>query len=64
LEDIAKNAKLKTIWPNKNHPLKLWRIKIELKTSWELIWDPTENQTFWYHEIVMTSPHTRKSKID
>jgi hypothetical protein len=30
----------------------------------ELIWDPTKNETFWYYENVVTSPHVKKSEID
>jgi hypothetical protein len=29
-----------------NHLSKLQHIKIELKTSWESIWDPTKNKAF------------------
>jgi hypothetical protein len=64
LEDITKITKLEIVRPTKNHPLKLWCIKIEPKTSWELIWDPIENQTFSYCETIVTSPHAKKSKID
>jgi len=64
LEDVTKNTKPTIIRPTKNHPPKSWLIKIESKASWELIWDLIENQTFWYHENIMTSPHTKNSKTD
>jgi hypothetical protein len=60
LEDVTKNTWLKTIWPTINHPLELRCIKIELETP--MIWDLIENKVFWYHEIVMTSPHAKEKK--
>jgi len=58
LEDVTKNNK------PKNHPPKLRCIKTKPKTPWEPIWDPTKKKKFWYHQIVVTSPHARKSEID
>jgi hypothetical protein len=54
----------KTIWLIENHPLELWHIKIELKTSQELIWDFIEKKMFWYHETTATSLHAKESEID
>jgi hypothetical protein len=64
LEDVIENTKPKLIWPTRNHPPKLWCIKIELETSWKPIWDPTKDKVFWYHETIVTNPHARKKKID
>jgi hypothetical protein len=64
LKDIIENIELKMIRPIGNHPLKLRHIKTKPKTSRDLIWDPIENKTFWYHETLVTSPHTRESEID
>jgi hypothetical protein len=64
MEDVTKNIEPKIVKPIKNHRPKLWHIKIELETSCEPIWDPIENQVFWYHETIVTSPHAKESKID
>ncbi len=66
LKNVIKNIEPKDKQPITNHPPKLWHIKIELETSRELIWDYIENQNqaFWYHEIVVSSPHIRENKID
>jgi hypothetical protein len=63
LEDVPENIESKTIQPIKNHPLELRRIKTELKTSSEPIWDPAKNKAFWYHETIVTSPHVKESEI-
>jgi hypothetical protein len=39
LEDVTKNTKSKIVQPTRNHPLELWRIKIEAEIPWEPIWD-------------------------
>jgi hypothetical protein len=44
--------------------LELQDIKSKLETPWESIWDPNEKKTFWYHEIIVTSPPARESEID
>ncbi len=64
LNNIIENIKLKMAQPIRNHPLKLQHIKTKSKTSRELIWDPTENKTFWYHETGVTSPLAQESEID
>ncbi len=46
LEDVLENIKPKTIWPPRNHPLKLKCVKTKLETPWELIWDPIEIMLF------------------
>jgi hypothetical protein len=63
LEDIIENIEPETVQRIKNHPLELQRMKIELKTPQELMWDLIE-KTFWYHETIATSPHARESEID
>jgi hypothetical protein len=62
LKDITKNTETKVVWPIENHPLELWRIKIELETPWELMWNPTKKKTFWYDEIVVINPHAKKNE--
>ncbi len=61
LRDVIKNTKPKSVQPTRNHLLELRHIKIELEIP---IWDPMENKAFWYHEIVVISPHTKKNEID
>ncbi len=64
LEDIIENIEPKIVQPMENHPLELQHIKTKLETSRELIWDPTKNKTFQYHDIVVTTPHAKESEID
>jgi hypothetical protein len=64
LEDITENIEPKIVWPTKNHPPKLQRVKTKSKNSWELIWDHIEKKYFWYHETRATSPYARERKID
>jgi hypothetical protein len=64
LENITKNIEREIVWPIENHPPELWHIKTKSETPQELMWDPTEKKTFWYHETVVISPHAKKSKID
>jgi hypothetical protein len=64
MEDVTKNIEPKIVRPIRNHQSELWHIKTKPKTSQEPIWDPTENQVFWYHETIVTSPNAKENEID
>lgn len=35
---------------------------MELKTSWELVWNPIKNQVFWHFETILLSPYASKNE--
>ncbi len=61
--DTTKKSKPENWRPTKNHPLELRHVTTKPKTSWEPIWDPTENQTFWYHKTILPNPHVKECEI-
>ncbi len=59
LEDITKHVEPKLSKVNGK-----WLVDVvELKIPWEPIWDPNENPTFWYREVIASSFCTHEDEI-